>query len=293
MTNIVPRILLVTGLSGAGRTTALKALEDIGYEAVDNMPVSLLQRFDFVSEENHHVAFGIDSRTRGFTPEIFIEIINKFRQDQKSNFQLLYLSCDQDVLARRYIETRRKHPLAINRPVIDGIDLEKKLLAPLEILADELIDTTNLTPGNLKNIIYDRFNIKNIDHPKIVITLISFSYHYGLPREADWVFDVRFLHNPFYQPSLKNLNGLDMNVAKYIERDSVLDNFFTPLTQILNMLLPKFEQEGKSYLTIAVGCTGGKHRSVYIVQKLADFFQKLDQHVNIMHRDIYKHIDKF
>lgn len=276
-----PRVLLITGLSGSGHTTALKLLEDLGYEAVDNLPLSLLSGLA-ADGLTRPVAIGIDSRTRGFSPKALVEQIDHLRQ-AGGEVQLIFLVCSDEVLRRRFTETRRRHPMAVDRPVEDGIRHERALLAPLREAADMVIDTSELTIGDLKRVLARNFAV---DRMGLAIAVMSFSYRFGLPREADLVLDVRFLRNPHYEDALRPLTGRDPAVARFIEADPGFTPFFTGLTGMLLPLLPRFEQEGKSYLTLAVGCTGGRHRSVMVAERLAEWLREQGQTVDLRHRDI-------
>jgi UPF0042 nucleotide-binding protein len=277
-----PRVLLITGLAGSGHSTALKLLEDLGYEAVDNLPLSLLSGLA-TGELTRPVAIGIDSRTRGFSPEALVEQLEHLRE-AGGDVRLIFLVCSDEVLQRRFTETRRRHPLAVDRPVEDGIRHERALLAPLREAADLVIDTSELTIGDLKQVLSRHFAVDRT--PGLAVAVISFSYRHGLPREADLVLDVRFLQNPHYEDALRPLTGRDPAVVRFIEADPGYGPFFTGLTGMLLPLLPRFEQEGKSYLTLAVGCTGGKHRSVMVAERLAEWLRDQGQVVDLRHRDI-------
>jgi UPF0042 nucleotide-binding protein len=286
VTALRPRqVLLVTGLSGAGHTTALKVLEDLGYEAVDNLPLFLLGGLagDVGGAEIRPMAIGVDSRTRDFTAAALAEHRDRLKSDPGLEVRLLYLDCGDESLRRRFTETRRRHPLALDRPVDDGIRRERALLAPLRESADLVIDTTDLAIGDLRRLLRGHFGL---DHrPAAAITIVSFSYRNGLPREADLVFDVRFLRNPHYDPALRPLTGRDAEVGQFVAADPAFAPFFTSLTQLLLPLLPSFEREGKSYLTIAVGCTGGRHRSVFVAERLGAWLAAQDRPAIVRHRD--------
>ncbi|MFQ6018528.1 MAG: RNase adapter RapZ [Kiloniellaceae bacterium] len=278
------RVVLVTGLSGAGRSTALKALEDIGYEAVDNLPLSLLDAM--VGERDLHgaIAVGVDIRTRNFAVRPFLEQLDRLGAKPDLHVILLFLDCDDEALGRRFTETRRRHPLAPDRPVADGIGAERRLVAPLRARAELVVDTSSLNPAELRQVLTGHLGLETT--PGMAIFVTSFSYRYGLPREADLVFDVRFLANPHYEAELRDLNGLDPPVARYVAADPGFPAFLDRLTDMLAPLLPRYEQEGKSYLTIAVGCTGGRHRSVAVAEKIAAWLRRLGRQVNLTHRDI-------
>ena len=277
------RVVLVTGMSGAGKTTALKALEDMDYEAVDNIPLSLLNSL-VAPEFPRPMAFGVDIRTRDFGVDPFLGAIERLRAGGDVDVQVLFLDCDDVVLSRRYEETRRRHPLAGDRPVPDGIVHERSLVAPLRDLADLMVDTSELTPGGLKHILQGHLG----QATGLTIFVTSFSYRHGLPRQADLVFDVRFLTNPYYQQDLKDLDGRDAGVADFISADEGFGRFFEDITGLLEPLLPRYAEEGKSYLTIAIGCTGGRHRSVFVAEKLGSWLESLDRAVQVRHRELTK-----
>jgi len=276
-------VVLVTGLSGAGHTTALKILEDLGYEAVDNLPLTLMDGLAG-GKLARPLAVGVDSRTRDFSASALSERLDRLTHDPALDVKLLFLICSDEVLRRRFTETRRRHPLALDRPVADGIRQERELLAPLRERADLVIDTTDLAIGDLKHLLQGHFRIEAA--PAAAITVMSFSYRNGLPREADLVFDARFLANPHYRDSLRPLTGKDAAVANFIEADPGWDPFFAALGNLLMPLLPRFEREGKSYLTLAVGCTGGRHRSVFAAERLAQWLRAQGRHVSLRHRDL-------
>ena len=285
------RVLLVTGMSGAGKTSALKALEDLGYEAIDNVPLSLIHNLAQplqpelpVHGERRPIAIGIDIRTRDFGVEAFAKELDHLSRQDGIDTKVLFLDCDSEELRRRYDETRHRHPLAQDRPVADGIALERRMLTPLRERTDVAIDTTGFGPGELKHIIEGHFGEASDHGLSVLVT--SFSYRRGLPRDADLVFDVRFLSNPHYDPDLRSLSGLDKAVGDYIVKDEGFEEFFDNLAGFLKPLLPRYTAEGKSYLTIAIGCTGGRHRSVFLAEKLADWLKSEHQNVNVRHRDL-------
>lgn len=283
-------VVLVTGLAGAGRSTALKCLEDIGYEAVDNMPLDLLPHLlaglaqASLPDMGKPIALGIDSRTSGFSSDGFIRLVQQLKKDRRLRVSLVFLDCDDDVLQRRYTETRRRHPLAQDRPVVDGIQRERQLMHPVKGEADIVLDTSESAIGDLKAMLAGHFGLDA--QPDLAVTVLSFSYKQGLPREADLVFDVRFLENPHYDPTLRPLTGEDAAVGRAIEADPAFPGFFAALTSLLWPLLPGYEDEGKSYLTIAIGCTGGRHRSVFVAGKLAQWFKERGRTVTLRHRDV-------
>ncbi|MGE3905896.1 MAG: RNase adapter RapZ [Reyranellaceae bacterium] len=280
------RVVLITGLSGAGRATALKALEDQGFEAVDNMPLSLLA--DLLRPQPQarisHLALGLDVRTRDFASDTFLAELARLRGRDDIAAELVFLDCDSEVLLRRFTETRRRHPLAVDRPVVDGIVEERRMLAPLQDAADQVIDTSQLGPHDLKRLLSGRF--AGDGAPGLRLVVVSFSYRRGLPREADLVFDARFLANPHYVPALKPLSGRDRAVAEYVEADPDFAAFLNGIKSLVGPLLPRYEKEGKSYLTVAVGCTGGRHRSVFVAETLAQWLARLGKSVTLAHRDL-------
>jgi UPF0042 nucleotide-binding protein len=229
-------LILVTGLSGAGHSTALRALEDLGYEAVDNLPLALLKAPD---DSDRPVALGIDSRTRGFSAAALLDRIQRLKSEAGVRVTLVFLTCSDEVLQRRFTETRRRHPLAQDRPVADGIRQERILLEDLREAADLTIDSTDLAGGDLKRLMEGHFALDR--RPGLAIAVMSFSYRLGLPREADLVFDVRFLANPHYCAKLRALTGLDAEVGGYIQADPAYAPFFADLTALLLPLLPGFE----------------------------------------------------
>ncbi len=280
-------VVLVTGMSGAGRSTALKILEDLGYEAVDNLPLSLLA--GLVSSKGvegtaNPLAIGVDIRTRDFAVAPIIEELDRLTADEGIKTLILFLDCDDDVLLRRYTETRRRHPLAEDRPVPDGIRLERHLLSRLRDRADAVIDTSETTLWNLKDQMTERFGIG--DKMALRTNVTSFSYRQGLPREADLVFDVRFLANPHYDATLRPMSGEDAAIGKFVSSDPDFTAFLNHLKAMLDVLLPRYEKEGKSYLTIAIGCTGGRHRSVYVARRLVEILENQGRRVNLHHRDL-------
>ena len=285
------RVVVVTGLSGAGKTTALKAFEDLGYEAVDHLPLALLGGWLKPSALQADaavlsLAIGVDVRTRDFAVDRLLGFVEQLRQQPALQARLVFLCCDDDELLRRYAATRRRHPLAPNSPIGDGIACERQLLAPLRARADLAIDTTQLNPGELKLILNGHFRLAAAR--EMVIQIASFSYRSGLPRQADLVFDVRFLVNPYYEPTLQALTGRDRGVGDFITRDPQFAWFMSSLTSLLEPLIPRYAAEGKSYLTIAVGCTGGRHRSVFVAETLAAHLRAQSRAVDVYHRDLVR-----
>ncbi len=279
------RIVLVSGLSGAGHSTALKVFEDRGFEAVDNLRLSLVAALVQQSEASARpLAIGIDSRTRDFSAEAFGRQLDALQANTAYDVRLLFLNCSDEVLQRRYTETRRLHPMAIDRPVSDGIARERVLLSPLRERADYTVDTTDLSVHDLRRILNGHFELDA--EPSLQVFVVSFSYRKGVPRDADLMVDVRFLTNPHWDMALRPLSGLDAGVAAAIERDVDFPQFFDNLIALLEPLLPRYRQEGKSYLTIAIGCSGGRHRSVFVAERLAHRLRGLGLKVGLNHRDL-------
>ena len=280
--------ILVTGLSGAGRGTALAALEDMGYVAVDNVPLPLLgdlmrSTAGSTGEMAAPLAFGVDTRTYGFDPHDLVRRIRELRLRADIATRLLFLDCDSETLLRRYTESRRPHPLAPDRPVKDGIGEERKQLGWVRDSADVVIDTSALSPHAFKQLLAGHFALGHSLNTRLAV--MSFSYRRGLPREADLVFDVRFLKNPHYEPALKPLTGRNAAVASYVAGDPGYRPFVDSLKALVGPLLPRFDAEGKSYLTIAIGCTGGRHRSVAVAEELAEWLRGAGRSVTLSHRD--------
>ena len=278
------RILVVTGMSGAGRSTALKALEDLGYEAVDNLPLSLVPGLMSQRPLRQPLALGADVRTRDFGATALVDTLDRLALEGGARPLVVFLDCGDEQLLRRFTETRRRHPLAQDRPVLDGIRLERQYLAELRDRADLTIDTGDLSTADLKRLLTGHFALER--SPGIALSVVSFAYRHGLPRDADMVFDARFLRNPHYVPVLKPLTGLDPEIGAYIADDEHFPAFFQQLASLVEPLLPRFEREGKSYLTIAIGCTGGRHRSVYLAERLAEWLGERGRAVSVRHRDL-------
>lgn len=260
------QILIVTGLSGAGKSTILRVLEDLGVEVVDNPPLSLLEAL--AARGSARLAIGIDVRSRGFEASRVLEEMDHLRAALPAgSVQLLYATAEPEILLRRFTATRRRHPLVASGTVLPGIEQESALLAPLRAHADFVIDTSDLPAPELRQFIETRFGSDSEDG--LTVALMSFAYPSGLPREADMVFDARFLRNPYYDPALQALTGLDEKVAAHVRADPAYPAFIGHVRGLLDLVLPRFVAEGKKYATIAVGCSGGQHRSVTIVEELA------------------------
>lgn len=276
-------VVVVTGLSGAGRTTALKLLEDIGYEAIDNLPLKLLGPAVLAGHLDQPVALGADIRNRDFAAQPFLEQLDALVAEPALAVKLVFMDCADEVLQRRFTETRRRHPLAQERPLADGLAAERTMTAPLKARADLVIDTSNLAVPDFRKLLTGHFGLGN---DGLVVFVTSFSFRQGLPREADLVMDVRFLRNPHYVEALRPLTGRDPQVAAYVASDPAFAGFFENLTSLIEPLLPRYEAEGKSYLTIAIGCTGGKHRSVATAEKLGTWLTAQGRDVTVGHRDM-------
>jgi RNase adapter protein RapZ len=278
------RALLVTGMSGAGRSTALKILEDLGYESFDNMPAALIPALvETAAADGSPIAVGADTRTRGFAAATVLEILADAALRSGRERCVLFIDCDDDRLERRYTETRRPHPLAGDRPILDGIRRERQIVAPLRARADLLIDTSALTANDLKRVLTGHFAL---EPGGLRVFVTSFAYRHGLPRDADLVFDARFLENPHYIDALRGQSGRDPAVGAHIETDPDFPIFFDRLWQLLGPLLPRYETSGKTYLTIAIGCTGGRHRSVYVAERLARRLREAGWRTGLAHRDL-------
>jgi RNase adapter protein RapZ len=266
------RVVIVTGLSGGGKASILRALEDIGYEAVDNPPVTMLEEVVANGDKtlgDRKLAVGIDARTRGFDAGAVLDSIARLRTDPNLRLELVYAWADENTLLRRYTETRRRHPLAPQGVVADGIAAETALTDSLREEADLVVDTSGLQIANLRRLIERHFGA-DTGQGRLAVSLMSFAYPRGLPREADLVFDARFLRNPHYDPILRPRTGLDPEVGAYVEADPDFSTFFSRIAELIELILPRFVQEGKKYATVTIGCTGGRHRSVHLIEKLAN-----------------------
>ena len=276
------RVLIVTGLSGAGRTSALKILEDFGFEAIDNIPFFFLKSIIEVKIKKN-LAVGIDIRSRDFDAKKIVSLINKKKKD--INISVIFFDCDNQKLINRYDESRRLHPLKLDLPMEDIIDRERNWLEPLKKISEYYLDTTDLTINLLRKKIKALFQ-KNIKI-KPTVRIISFGYKNGLPREADFVFDMRFLKNPFYVKKLKKLDGRNPQIIKFVKNQGLFSFFFDNIKILVEKILNGFSEEGKDYITIAFGCTGGVHRSVVSSEYFHSFLQKNKEiEVFIDHRDL-------
>lgn len=282
------QVVIITGMSGAGKTVAVHSFEDLGYFVIDNMLPNLAEKFVDVikdSGEFDKVAMVMDLRSRGFHEQVLPSLM-KLRQRQDLSVRVLFLDADNVTLISRYKETRRSHPLAPQGRLLDGVELERKLLTELKSRADVIIDTTKLTPRNLKLRINKLFG--HGEGSNFYIEVMSFGFKYGLPLDADIVMDVRFLPNPFYVPELKHRTGNDKPVQDYVMKSPIAQDFYRHLIALLKSAMPGYIKEGKSSLTVAIGCTGGQHRSVTIANRLAGDLKEAGYQVNLVHRDVDK-----
>ncbi|MDD6384977.1 MAG: RNase adapter RapZ [Streptococcus hyointestinalis] len=278
-------LVIVTGMSGAGKTVAIQSFEDLGYFTIDNMPPTLLPKFIKLVEqsgETNKVALVVDMRSRLFFNEINA-IMDKIETNERVKVKILFLDATDGELVSRYKETRRSHPLASDGRVLDGITLERELLAPLKSLSQNVVDTTELTPRQLRQVLSEQFSSDD-NKSSFRIEVVSFGFKYGLPLDADLVFDVRFLPNPYYKPELRDKTGLDKDVYDYVMGFEESESFYQHLLDLIEPILPGYQKEGKAILTIAVGCTGGQHRSTAFAHRLAEDL-KANWSVNESHRD--------
>jgi RNase adapter protein RapZ len=283
------RILIVTGMSGAGKSTALKTLEDCGWEVVDNLPMTLLDRLLATPnpegiESSRPLALGVDTRTRGFNANAIVSSVQKMREQHDQPIAILFLDCSGAELERRYSETRRRHPLALDRPAADGIMREREMVAPLRRWGDHVIDTSNSNSNDLKQDIRQRFAVDAASEPTLAVT--SFGFARGLPRNADLVFDVRFLRNPFWEKKLRAKTGKDVPVIDYVKGDPNYESAISRIEDLLLHLLPFYRAEGKAYVTVAIGCTGGQHRSVHVAERITETLKNGGFSPIIVHRDL-------
>jgi UPF0042 nucleotide-binding protein len=280
-------IIIITGLSGSGKSTAMSALEDAGYYCVDNMPVLLFPKFlDLPLKSSPGIiglAFVMDLREKEFIttyPSVFKDLT-----DKGYVFQIIFLEADEKVLIRRFSQTRRQHPLTAGATLIESIRLERSLLSGIRDQADKIIDTSLYDVRTLKTVIKSMAE-KNVNSESMRINILSFGFKYGIPQDADLVMDVRFLRNPYFVPDLKDFSGLNPEVRRYVLDDPDIPAFLERYIGLIDYLVPRYAREGKRYLTVAVGCTGGRHRSVTIAEILLEHLMKSDVQVTITHRDI-------
>jgi RNase adapter protein RapZ len=283
-------ILLVTGLSGAGKTTVLQTLEDLGWEAVDNFPIRLagpllaLPSPEGRDRNEIPLALGFDSRTRGFKPEELIQQIKQLDRRNDVNIMTLFLDCAGTEIERRYAETRRRHPLAQDRPAIDGIAQERMLMEPLRRWSNTVIDTTKLSASDLQAEIREKFRTDNT--PGMNVAINSFGFSRGIPHNADLVFDMRFLRNPHWDPELRPLTGLDLSVATFVKQDPAYEAALSKIRDLLLFLLPLYDSQGKAYVNVAFGCTGGRHRSVHVAEMFGKWLRDAGFSPTVTHRNL-------
>lgn len=282
------RLLLITGLSGAGKSTALAVLEDLGWETIDNFPVRLLKRLVAKPEQQANpqrnpMAVGFDSRTRGFVPSDIIALVKELTERPDLAVTFMYIDCAGAELERRYNETRRRHPMSQGRPVFDGIAAERELLEPLRRWSDIVIDTTALSVNEFQGHVRNMFG----DHQSgMTLTVSSFGFARGMPPLADLVFDMRFLDNPHWVEGLRDLTGRDQAVADHIQRDPSFEQVFTQIYELLSQLLPRYQAQGKAYVHVAFGCTGGRHRSVFTAERMAQHLRDAGFSPTVRHRNL-------
>ncbi|WCL54193.1 RNase adapter RapZ [Gimibacter soli] len=280
------RLVIVTGLSGAGKSIALNAFEDLGYEIVDNLPLTMIEQ---LMEEQASagvsapLAVGIDARTLHFSPDAFAALAARLRAKADVDLHVLFLDASDETLVRRFSETRRRHPLDADGRLPEAIERERALMAPVLEGVDSRLDTTVRKGSDTKKLIHERFTIGAA--AQMVVSIMSFGFANGVPRDADLVFDVRFLRNPHYVPDLKPQTGRDPAVAAYVRADEGFDAFVAKVSDLLDFLLPRYRDEGKSYLTVAFGCTGGRHRSVMLAETFAARLELDGIVVQVHHRD--------
>ncbi len=277
-------LVLITGPSGAGRSTAIHALEDLGFEVIDNLPLSLVPRLIDGPTLGRPIALGLDVRNRDFNATALIELIDTLTRDPRVGLELLYIDCAPSELIRRYSQTRRRHPLAPLETPTEGIAREIDLLAPIRARADHLIDTSEMSPHDLKAEIGHWFDRRETS--PMAVSVQSFSYKRGLPRGLDMVFDCRFLANPYWQVDLRECDGRDAAVSAHIEKDPRFAEFFQKVCDLILLLLPAHLAEGKAHLSIGFGCTGGQHRSVAVAEKLGKVLAEAGWPVSKRHREL-------
>jgi UPF0042 nucleotide-binding protein len=282
-----PRLLVITGLSGSGKTYVSGALEDAGWFCVDNLPGALVPSFaDLVrrSAELRRSALVVDVRERGF-PEAFPGLYRGLKRRGGLAVSLLFLEADEPTLLRRFSETRRPHPLAAGEPAIEGIRAERAALGPVRRMADVILDTSRFTVHQLREHVRERYDVRAVKR-RMVVSVLSFGYKHGVPPESDLVFDARFLPNPNFVPRLRRRSGADRAVVAYLRRQPGTAAFLRRVLSLVRFVLPRHEREGRSYLTIAVGCTGGRHRSVMLANALGAAVRRIRYPVRVVHRDL-------
>lgn len=281
------KIVIISGLSGSGKSTAIKALEDVGFFCVDNLPVVLLPKFLEIrtgsDSEISKLALVMDIREKDFI-STYSDVLDRLGK-QGYRFEILFLEASEEMLLRRYSETRMQHPLAKGGSLLEAIHNEREQLEGLKGIADKVIDTSHYNVHELKAVILGHV-LKGIQTGHVEVHLLSFGYKYGIPHDADLVIDVRFLPNPYFVPELKALDGTSPKVQTFVKRWDETQIFLKKYLDLLDYLIPLYEKEGKSYLTVAVGCTGGRHRSVVISDEIFEYLNKKTDHISLVHRDI-------
>jgi RNase adapter protein RapZ len=280
----VQHILLVTGVSGAGKSTALQVLEDLGWETIDNFPIRLLGRLVGAKADNSRLAIGVDSRTRGFVPSKVIEQFKNFEKLSDVEVTTVFVDCGGGELERRYNETRRPHPMARGRTAMDGIKAERELLEPLRRWADVVVDTTNYSTNHLQQAVRERFADRA--DQMMAVTVTSFGFSRGIPPLVDLLFDMRFLDNPHWAPGLREQTGLDAQVGEHILADPAFEPVFSRIIDLLLEALPHYASHGRSYLNIAFACTGGRHRSVFSAERAAAVLREAGFSPTVIHRNL-------
>jgi len=281
------KIFIITGISGSGKSTAIAAFEDAGFYCVDNMPVALLPKFLKLpiksSNEFNGLAFVMDLREKEFLSK-YRSVFDSIKESGCS-FEILFLDADEDVLLQRFSQTRRHHPLSHGKTLVDSIRIEKERLRDLKAAADRIIDSSRYNVHELKAMIMD-IALKSKKSSPMNVYVLSFGYKYGIPSDADLIIDVRFITNPFFKPELRDLDGENEKVRNFVLKNRATKTFMKKYLDLLDYLIPLYEKEGKAYLTIAVGCTGGKHRSVPVARTIFEHFKKTGVQINLLHRDI-------
>jgi len=280
-----PLVLVVTGMSGAGRTTAINALEDLGYEPLNNFPLGLFEALiEPVRDTPQPIAIGVESRTRGFSTRALMDAVETLRRRWGAGTVLVFLDCSDAALVSRFSETRRRHPLAPAEDPLTGVRRERDILAEIHARADVVIDTTELSPHQLKSELEARFALGSSSG--LAVSVQSFAYKRGAPHGADMVLDCRFLRNPYWEPDLRDLDGRDARIRDFVAADPLFEAFFDKLSDLTLMLLPAYKAEGKAYFSIALGCTGGRHRSVVVAERLAERIAATGWPVTTRHREL-------
>lgn len=285
-------VVIITGLSGSGVSSALKAFEDLGYFAVDNLPVQLIPTFARLCDDSSEIvrtAFVVDVRSREFLP--FFSRIHRELRDNGADVKVVFLEADDEVLLRRYSETRRPHPLH-ERDMVEAIREERALLSEIRDMADVIIDTSEHNVHTLRDFLKDIFAQKS-GSLEMNVTISSFGFKHGMPRGLDMLFDVRFLPNPHFIPELRSFTGRDQKVIEYLQAQSEVEETITRFADLLSFLLPRFQREGKSYLNVGVGCTGGRHRSVMVAEAIHERLESAGFKTKIVHRDIEKEEQRY